>query len=211
VVDTFAPNVFFFEDRTADDFRGAPPPGSGGSGGAPFWYASCMSHGCEDLPAAGRARQELRTFRGWPGYEIDRPGAAARSMGWLAFRARVAGELYYDMLHAWQGDPWKEVRAFAGNGDGTLLYPGLPARLGGTRAFPVESIRLKLVRDAIEDRELLELAARTGLRPLAESLARSVAPSVRGFSRDPEAYLEAHRKLGEAIARARGPAASNAP
>jgi hypothetical protein len=212
VVDTFAPNVFFFEDRTAADFRGAPPPGSPGSGGAPFWYASCMSHGCEDLPAAGRARQEmLRTFRGWPGYEIDRPGTAARAMGWLAFRTRVAGELYYDMLHAWQGDPWRDVRAFAGNGDGTLLYPGLPARLGGTRPFPVESIRLKLVRDAIEDRELLELAARAGLRPLAESLAQSVAPSVRGFSRDPEAYLAAHRKLGEAIARARSPAASNAP
>jgi hypothetical protein len=214
LVDAFAPNVLFFDGRSAADFQGVREErsGTGPGSGTPFWYASCMSHGCDELPASGRVRQEMvRSFRGWPGYEIDRPGAAARAMGWIAFRTRVAGELYYDMLHAWQRDPWKDVRAFAGNGDGTLLYPGLPARLGGEHPFPVESIRLKLVRDAIEDRELLELAARSGLRPLADRLAERIAPSVRGFSRDPQAYLAAHRQLGEAIAEAQASAAAKAP
>jgi hypothetical protein len=94
------------------------------------------------------------------------------------------------------------VRAFAGNGDGTLLYPGLPDRLGGTHPFPVESIRLKLVRDGIEDWELLALADRSGLSPLAQELAARVAPSVRGFERDPACYLAAHRQLGAAVAAA---------
>jgi hypothetical protein len=202
LVDAFAPNVFFFDGvRVPPDSlrpaRGEP------IAGASFWYASCMSHGCEELPPGGQRRAEMvRTFRGWPGYEIDRPGAAVRVMGWLAYRELVAGELYYDMLQAWGRDAWKDVRAFAGNGDGTLLYPGIPARLGGRHPFPVESIRLKLVRDAAEDRELLALAERYGLHALAERLARSVAPSVRGFARDPAPYLAAHRALGEAIAAA---------
>jgi hypothetical protein len=66
----------------------------------------------------------------------------------------------------------------------------------------VESIRLKLVRDAAEDRELLALAERHGLRALAERLSRRIAPSMRGFERDPAPYLSAHRELGEAIAAA---------
>ncbi len=203
LVDAWAPNVFFFEDRPGHGLLDVQPARGEASAGKPFWYASCMSHGCDELPPAGRARTEMvRTFRGWPGYEIDRPGAAARVMGWLAYRERVAGELYYDMLQAWGRDAWKDVRAFAGNGDGTLLYPGLPARFGGQHPFPVESIRLKLVRDAAEDRELLALAERHGLGALAQRLARTIAPSMRGFARDPSAYLSAHRALGDAIAAA---------
>ncbi len=201
LVDAFAPNVFFFDGRQPGSLGAARPTSLSASAGRPFWYASCMSHGCDELPATGPTRREMtRAFTGFPGYEIDRPGAAARAMGWLAFRERVAGELYYDMLQAWTGDAWKDARAFAGNGDGTLLYPGLPDRLGGRRPFPVESIRLKLVRDGIEDWELLALAGRSGLSALADRLAARLAPSVRGFEREPAPYLAAHRELGAAIA-----------
>ena len=201
LVDAFAPNVFFFDGRDAQALSAIRTTSPAPSSGRPFWYASCMSHGCDEMPAAGAARREMsRAFSGLPGYEIDRPGAAARAMGWLAFRERVAGELYYDMLQAWQGNPWKDVRAFAGNGDGTLLYPGFPDRLGGRHPFPVESIRLKLVRDGIEDWEMLSLAERSGLAQLADRLAARVAPSIRGFDRDPAPYLAAHRELGAAIA-----------
>lgn len=200
LVDAYAPNVYSFDGRAAADFRTRARL-TGPGAGVPFWYSSCMSHGCDELPAAGRTRERmLREFRGWPGYEIDRPGAAARVLGWLGFRLGVAGELYYATLEGWQRDPWRDVRAWAGNGDGLLLYPGLPERMGGRHPFPVESIRLKLVRDAIEDRALLELARARGLAPLADRLAGRVAPSVRGFPRDPEATLRAHRELGAALA-----------
>jgi len=206
LVDAWAPNVFFFEGHDADDFLGVRRAGPGAWSGRPFWYSSCMSHGCDDLPAEGRVRAEMiRTFRGWAGYEIDRPGASVRALGWLGFREGVAGELYYAALENWTADPWNDVRAFAGNGDGLLLYPGLPARLGGEHAFPVESIRLKLMRDAIEDRELLELATRSGLGSLARKLAARVAPTVRGFDRDAEAYRSAHDELGRALANALAP------
>jgi len=162
-----------------------------------------MSHGCDELPAGGRARERMvRELDGWPGYEVDRPGASARALGWLAERAGVAGELYYQSIEAWQRDPWRDVRAFAGNGDGTLLYPGRPAELGGTHPFPVESIRLKLVRDAIEDRELAALARGAGLGALVDRLAARLAPSLRGFPREAGPWLAARDELGGALAEA---------
>jgi hypothetical protein len=190
-VDAFVPNLTL---AAKAERRARPGP-------AGFWYASCLSHGCGELPAQGSGRSEmLRAFARWPGYEIDRPGAAARAMAWLAWRRGLGGELYYDMLQTWTGDPWKDVRAFAGNGDGTLLYPGRPEALGGRRPFPVESIRLKIIRDGLEDRELLAMAEEAGLGALASRLAAGVARSERDWEREPGPWLEARRALGEALA-----------
>jgi hypothetical protein len=194
LVDAFAPNLTLLED-------GAPRPER-----VAFSYASCMSHGCGELPAAGPLRAEMqREFAGWPGYEIDRPGTAARAVAWLAWRRGLSGELYYDMLQTWTGDPWTDVRAFAGNGDGTLLYPGRPEALGGRRPFPVDSVRLKIVRDALEDVELLRRATETGLEPLASATAARLVPSARRWERRPAAWLDARRRLGDALARRLAP------
>jgi hypothetical protein len=196
-VDEFAPNLTLVGEG----------PGRGEDGGRAAervrWsYASCLSHGCAELPPAGAARVSfLREFTGWPGYEIDRPGTAARAVPLLGVRRGLEGELYYDMLQAWTGDPWSQVRAFAGNGDGTLLYPGLPGALGGTRPFPVESIRLKIVRDALEDAELVALARAAGERRLADRLLARLVPTARGWERRPEPWLSARRILGDAVAR----------
>jgi hypothetical protein len=190
VVDDFAPNLALLDD-------GAPR-----SAEVTWSYASCLSHGCDELPAAGRRREAMaREFSGWPGYEIDRPGTAARAVPLLGVRRGLAGELYYDMLHAWTGDPWRDVRAFAGNGDGTLLYPGRPERLGGTNPFPVPSIRLAIIRDALEDAELVRLARAAGEGRLAERFLSRLVPSARGWERRPEPWLRARRALGDAVAR----------
>jgi hypothetical protein len=189
-VDEFAPNLA----RIAD---GEPP-----RAGVAWSYASCMSHGCDELPAAGAVRARmLREFAGWPGYAIDRPATAARAVPLLGVRRGLKGELYYDMLQAWIGDPWSQVRAFAGNGDGTLLYPGRPDALGGTRPFPVESIRLKVIRDALEDAELVALARASGEGRLADRLVARLVPTARGWERRPEPWLAARRILGDALAR----------
>jgi hypothetical protein len=197
-VDAFAPNLTLLPEGRAPR-------------GVSFSYASCMSHGCGEMPDRGPLRAEFeRAFRGWPGYAVDLPGAAARAVPVLGFRRGLAGELYYDMLQAWRGDPWRDVRRFAGNGDGTLLYPGRPAELGGTHAFPVESIRLKLVRDGLEDVELLRLASAAGLHAVARRAAAALVPSARGWERDPGRWLAARKALGDALA-ARWPAAAPAP
>jgi hypothetical protein len=170
--------------------------------GVTWSYASCLSHGCAELPADGPLRAAMRAqFAGWPGYEVDRPGTAARAVPLLGLRRGLGGELYYDMLQGWTGDPWKDVRAFAGNGDGTLLYPGRPEALGGTRPFPVESIRLKIIRDALEDVELFRMARAAGEGELVERLLARLVPSARAFERRPEPWLSARRTLGDALAR----------
>jgi hypothetical protein len=194
-VDEFAPNLTLVAEGRRD---GAPPAAES----VRWSYASCLSHGCAELPPAGAARVSmLREFTGWPGYEIDRPGTAARAVPLLGVRRGLEGELYYDMLQAWTGDPWSQVRAFAGNGDGTLLYPGRPQELGGARPFPVESIRLKIVRDALEDAELVALARAAGERRLADRLLTRLVPTARGWERRPEPWLSARRILGDAVAR----------
>ena len=186
-VDAFAPNLTLLPD-------GPAPPG------VSFSYASCLSHGCAEIPERGPLRARMRrAFRGWPGYEIDRPGTAARAVAWLAFRRGLSGELYYDMLQRWTADPWADVRAFAGNGDGTLLYPGLPAALGGSRPFPVESIRLKVIREGLEDLELLRLASASGLEAEAQAAAARLVPTARGFERRPGPWLSARDTLGDAL------------
>ncbi len=188
LVDAFAPNLTLLPD--------APAPR-----GVKVSYASCLSHGCAELPPDGRARAAMvRAFTGWPGYEIDRPGTAARAVSWLAARRGLSGELYYDMLQAWTGDPWTDPRAFAGNGDGTLLYPGRPAELGGRHPFPVESIRLKVIRDGLEDLELIRLARAAGLGRLCDRLEAELVPTARTFERSPDRWLAARRRLGEALA-----------
>ncbi len=164
-------------------------------------YTSCLSHGCAEIPASGPMRASmLHEFAGWPGYEIDRPGTAARAVPLLGARRGLTGELYYDMIHAWMGDPWADVRSFAGNGDGTLLYPGVPAALGGSHPFPVESIRMKIIRDALEDVEMLHMASSTGEVALARRVLARLVPSAREWERRPGPWLAAHRALGDALA-----------
>jgi hypothetical protein len=105
------------------------------------------------------------------------------------------------MLQAWPGgDPWRQVRAFAGNGDGTLLYPGRPAEWGGTRPFPVESIRLRTIRDGLEDLELLALARARGHGALADRWLARLVPSERGWERSAAPWLRARAELARAIA-----------
>jgi hypothetical protein len=174
-----------------------------------WWYLSCSSHGCGrgpfDVPALDRY------FRGWPSYVVDTDAVAARVMGWLAFEEEIAGELHFDMVHAYnfwdknqarRRDPWDDQWAFGGNGDGTLLYPGRPDRIGGTTHVPVASIRLKQIRDGLEEHELLRLLAARGPAGAARAraIARSVAPRIDRFSRSTAEWVAAREALLDALA-----------
>ena len=131
-------------------------------------YTSNMSYGSDEVSAA-------TIWEGWPGYAIDAPPLQARAMGWLAFAYRTTGELYYDTttkLHT----AWTNLYEAGGNGDGTMFYPGVPdgrgvpgdanyaPAIGGTNPIPIESIRMKRIRDAREDYEYLQLLTEQGDR-----------------------------------------------
>ena len=141
--------------------------------GNQLWmYQSCMSHDCGGSSSGGT---------GWPSYMIDASAVRNRAMQWLLFAYETTGELYWETGYALYAkrDAWTDQWAFTGNGDGTLFYPGKPAKIGGTTNVPVASIRLKMIREGMEDFEYLTLLAGFGetARQDALALARGLFPA----------------------------------
>lgn len=165
-----------------------------------WWYQSCNAHGCNMGPAPDPEVEAV--YSGWASYMIDHPATANRAMGALAFRVGVDGELYFDTVYAYnQGDPWENVFFFGGNGDGTLFYPGTPARLGGKEHAPVASLRLKHIRDGLEDYEYLLLAQKLGGRSLAQKAASRLVASGYRIEPDPAIWEDVRQTLTRELTR----------
>jgi hypothetical protein len=97
----------------------------------------------------------------------------------------------------WTKDPWRDVsyRHEDGNnmpGEGMLVYPGKPAGCRGV----VPSMRLKWIREGIEDYEYVELLKNKGRGDLALEVARTSARDFETWSPDPAVLMEARAKLG---------------
>jgi hypothetical protein len=161
-----------------------------------WFYQSCASHGCNIVGGD--------YFTGWPNYVIDIQGAANRVMQWVAWKYRIDGELYYSMDEAYGkgNDPWTNILLFGGNGDGTLFYPGRPDRIGGHSDIPIESIRLKLIREGMEDYEYLAMLARLEDRKSADQFADKIVKKPYLWESRPDVFLKARQDLGEALDRA---------
>jgi hypothetical protein len=192
-VDLFCPLVNFVDDKPGNS---RSPPREQYS--RLWWYQSCMSHGCDDaaVPASLRGY-----FTGWPSLVVDAPALAHRILEWLAWRYRIGGELYYDVVEAQARglDPFRDQFLHGGNGDGTLIYPGKPARIGGNSAIPIASIRLALVREGLEDYELLRLHEQRFGRAATDAIARPVAERTWKWSHDPAALEGARHRLSIAL------------
>jgi hypothetical protein len=188
-VDIWCPVVNFVDDKPGNS---SLPPRAAYDGRRLWWYQACMSHGC-DLVGGDY-------FTGWPSYAIDAPAVAHRIFEWLTFRYRVGGELYFNTVRAYlDGDPWLDSRRHGGNGDGTLFYPGRPDVIGGTTHIPVESIRLALIREGLEDYEYLSLyAARFGRRA-AEALAAQIAGRTFRWDHDGARLLAVRHRIAAAL------------
>ena len=146
-----------------------------------------------------------------PNYYIDREAADPRMLGWITWRYRLGGILY------WATTLWREVRDPWGDaiswkrshcnapaaGEGMLLYPGnlVEEYTGQEDVYgPVASLRLALLREGLEELELLELLASSGDRALADQLAASLCRDVRDFTRDPVKIDAARERLLTALA-----------
>ncbi|MGM0575116.1 MAG: glycoside hydrolase domain-containing protein [Myxococcota bacterium] len=160
-----------------------------------WWYQSCISHGC----GYGCTETTSDYHTGWPSYMIDSAGIQNRAMEWLSFTYDISGELYFETT--WMLDSaWDSSCDFSGNGDGTLFYPGTPARIGGETDIPVASIRLKLIREGMEDYEYLKLLADLGDEPLAREVAEGLfAKPYEVAAASPQDLYDARRQIAERI------------
>jgi hypothetical protein len=131
---------------------------------------------------------------------------------WQQMLYHVTGSLYWSTTY-WpkreNGGPWTEPRQYdAANGDGFLLYPALEGAAG-----PVASIRLKNVRDGIEDYALLRLlrnrlgvvAANLGAdydsQARVDELCRAIThEDIFDFSRDPADLVRLRAAVAREIA-----------
>lgn len=148
-------------------------------------YQSCDSDGCNIIGDA--------TESGWPTHMIDAPASQNRAMEWQAWRQKAAGELYYDTTYAFsRGDAWSNQYYFGGNGDGTLFYPGTPAKIGGTSHVPIASLRVKLIREGMEDYEYFKALADAGDPTMADAEAAALSPRAYQNASDP-AQIDAAR------------------
>jgi len=168
------------------------------SGKELWWYQSCESHGC------GNGDSASLCFTGWPSYAIDTSAIDNRIMEWMSFKYDISGELYFSTTYAYMGisgndDAWNNQYYFWGNGDGTLFYPGRPNKIGGTHHIPIESIRLKLIREGMEDYEYMNLLKTLGDESFARTQIDSVISETYSFSRDPEVLYKARENMANRI------------
>jgi hypothetical protein len=111
--------------------------------------------------------------------------------------------LYYHTTYAYEHtDPWTTQYYFTGNGDGTLFYPGTPARIGGRTHIPIESIRMKLIREGLEDYEYLVLLQRLGGGAEADRLAAKLVRTTYDWERNPAVLMAIRTELAERIEKA---------
>ncbi|MFH1538953.1 MAG: glycoside hydrolase domain-containing protein [bacterium] len=138
----------------------------------------------------------------WEGttYFIDDAATAPRLHPWMNYLYGVTGILYWSTTHWGQVDhnPWEKTETYpTGNGDGSLLYPGYQVGFNG----PVASQRLKMLREGMEDYELLNVLGET-LKETAEKIggaALEYDPKSRLFEHAYALITEAGRSnpLGE--------------
>jgi len=145
-----------------------------------------------------------------PWWHIDYPLLNYRVPAWMAWRDGMKGLLYWGGMSHWRqtDDPWVQAPIYIGsgalqqgrkgilfNGEGSLVYP---ARVVGYDGI-VPTVRLKALRDGIEDYEYLAILSRRGKSDEAAGIVRRLTDSWFQWDKDPAAYEKARMELAGMI------------
>ena len=134
---------------------------------------------------------------GCPTWFLDYPVLNYRILPWINRRFNITGLLYWSTTYWDQvSDPWVDLKTYGSyNGDGALFYPGNAVGYQG----PVVSIRLKAVRDGMEEYEYLKLLADLGDKASADTIAQHIATSFTSWSQNPVDLYTAREQLAQQI------------
>ncbi|MGC9318584.1 MAG: DUF4091 domain-containing protein, partial [Armatimonadota bacterium] len=158
---------------------------------------------------------------GTPWWQIDMEPLNYRAPFWVSWHYDITGFLYWSSVY-WNYEGMEGVwerPAFRDRfwGEGMLLYPGPPAGIDG----PVPSMRLKLVREAMEDYEYMVMAAARGgegglsvvmgreamtvarqadAEQQVDEIVAGIATSFQDWSRTAADYERARERLADIIA-----------
>jgi hypothetical protein len=133
-----------------------------------------------------------------PFWELDFPLLNYRIPMWINWRFGVTGLLYWSTTN-WRHtrDVWTDPLTYGDryNMEGSLLYPGIDA---GVQGF-ISSIRLKEVREGLEDYEYLRILAQRRSRVAAERVVRKIARTWHNWDTDTTHLMEAREEIARSI------------
>jgi hypothetical protein len=118
--------------------------------------------------------------------------------GFLSQVLGLTGLLYW-RVDLWSSDPWSDVSTAQFKkypGEGMLVYPGADVGISGV----APSMRLKWLRDGVEDYEYLQILKQLGLGEKAMGKAARAARSWSDWTKDPAALEQSRRELGDMLA-----------
>ncbi len=141
-----------------------------------------------------------------PKWEVDFAPLDYRiSTGFLNASQGLTGVLYWSVDY-WSKKPWTDIEYPGGcsgsycwsyPGEGVLVYPGTDAGLAGI----TPSLRLKYIRDGVQDFERIAILERCGHGDQAVALAQTVGASYESWTRNDSKLLNVSHQLGALIAR----------
>ena len=135
-----------------------------------------------------------------PVWMIDYPPMNHRILPWIMKPHGITGLAYWDLLYYPEDiDPWTDAGTFRSgdetfNGDGFYIYPATRRKHGVDR--PIASMRLKWLRDAIDDFDYLTMAVEAGQEAQALALTQTFARGFGDWTDDVPALLAARHELG---------------
>ena len=152
-------------------------------------YTGCNAHGC------GGAEDIMN-----PDLVTDRPSAYQRALAWVALRYQAKGILYYNTIEAYGAtplSPWKDPFLFTGYGEGNLFYPCRPEVCGIAEQLPLPSMRLKIIRDGLEDAQILFMAEKA--KAPVQQWLHTLIPNTRSFPTHTDEFEKVKIKALEAL------------
>ena len=131
---------------------------------------------------------------------IDMEGFYHRVLFWQQYLYNVKGFLYWQTTHWNNGSPWDVTSSvpelsYYCFGDGSLFYNGDRVGIDG----PVGSIRLELIRSAIEDYHMLEMAESAFGREYVEQQIKKITTSVREYADDHRIFSQIRTDIGNKL------------
>lgn len=131
---------------------------------------------------------------------IDMEGFYHRTLFWQQYLYGIKGFLYWQATHWNNGSPWDVTSpvpelSYYCFGDGSMLYNGDRIGVDG----PVGSLRLEIVRSAIEDYYMFEIAEKIFGRDYVEEQIKKVSQNIREYCDDHRILAKLRLEIGDKI------------
>ncbi len=125
-------------------------------------------------------------------------GITSRALFWQQYRYEVTGFLYWSTnWWAHLDDPWVDTDTNRNDihGDGVLFYPGIKVGIDG----PVASLRMKIIRDGIEDFDMFTLAEKVLGREYVKEKILSATSLLCEMCVDSDGFHSIRAEIGNAL------------